>query len=181
VSKRALAPKRPGHGIVGLGIDVGMPDGLNLGLLLAPADWIHLEASVGTNSAALNYRGGLSFIPVGWGPSFTFEVGHCNLAPMNGVLSTFFGVANWVKPYVQELGYTYFNAHLGFDYPVGDWALFVHGGYTYLVGTVRGPDPVVITDSQKTPTMTVTVAQDGEVRAHTLSAKLGILYLFGGG
>jgi uncharacterized protein with GYD domain len=51
------------------------------------------------------------------------------------------------------------------------------------MGTVRGSNPVVVgtsNDAAKTPNMTVTIAQDGEVRAHTLSAKLGILYMFGG-
>jgi len=157
-----------------------MPDGLNLGLVLSPARWLRIEGAMGTNSAALDYRGGLSFAPAGWGPTLTFELGHCNVAEMNGVLRTFFSVANWVKPYVQQFGYTYFNAHLGFDVPLGSAIVFVHGGYTYLAGTVRGSNPVVIRNSDGTPNLTVTVAQDGDVRAHTLSAKLGILYMFGG-
>lgn len=182
VSAQAAAPKPSGRRIFGMGLDVGMPDGLNLGLLLAPTGWMRLEASAGTNSAALNYRGGLSFLPVGWGPSFTFEVGHCNVAEMNSVLGAFFGVSKWVKPYVQEFGYTYVNAHLGFDYVVGNWDVFLHGGYTYLAGTIRGPNPVVVgRNADQTPNTTVTVEQDGEVRVHTLSAKLGLSYMFGGG
>jgi hypothetical protein len=183
VAKRAVRAAPTKRGVFGLATDVGMPDGLNLGLVLAPAKWLRLAASAGTNSAALGYRGGLSLVPVGWGPSFTFEVGHCNLAEMNSVLRTFFSVSNWVKPYVQQFGYTYLNAHLGLDYPVGNFMLFLHGGYTYLMGTVRGSNPVVVgtnSDAAKTPNMTVTIGQDGEVRAHTLSAKLGIVLMFGG-
>lgn len=183
VAKRAVQLPPPRRGVVGLSTDVGMPDGLNLGLVLAPASWLRLGASAGTNSAGFSYRGGLSLVPIGWGPSLSFEAGHCNLAEMNSVLRTFFSVSSWVKPYVQQFGYTYFNAHLGFDYPVGSVMLFVHAGYTYLMGTVRGSNPVVVgtsNDAAKTPNMTVTIAQDGEVRAHTLSAKLGILYMFGG-
>jgi hypothetical protein len=160
-----------------------MPDGLNLGLVLSPARWLRLGGSAGTNSAGFNYRGGLSLVPVGWGPSFTFELGHCNMAEMNSVLSTFFGVSSWVQPYVQQFGYTYFNAHLGFEIPLGSFMLFVRGGYTYLMGTVRGSDPVVVgraTDAAKTPNMTVTIAQDGQVRAYTLSAKFGVVFMFGG-
>ncbi len=168
--------------MLGLGFDVGMPDGLNLGLVLAPTRWMRIQASVGTNSAAPNYRGGLSFIPVGWGPSLTFEVGRCTVAEMNSLLEAFFGISKWVKPYVQEFGYTYVNAHLGFDHYFGNWAIFLHGGYTYLRGTVRGPDPVVVSrNSDQTPNTTVSVAEDGQVRAHTLSAKLGFLYMFAGG
>jgi hypothetical protein len=182
VSEPALAPKKQGGRVLGLGIDVGMPDGLNLGLVLAPTRWMRIQASAGTNSAAPNYRGGLSFVPVGWGPSFTFEVGRCTVAKMNSLLDAFFGVSKWVKPYVQEFGYTYFNAHLGFDQFFGNWDLFLHGGYSYLRGTIRGSNPVVVgRNPDQTPNMTVSVAEDAEVRAHTLSVKLGLLYMFAGG
>jgi hypothetical protein len=164
----------------GFGTDVGMPDGLLLGLVLSPLDWLRLHGSVGSNSASLAYRGGLSILPVGWGPSFNAEVGHCELAPTTSLLRTFFSVSRWMQPYVQQLGYTYVNAHLGFDYPVGRMTLFVHGGYTYLMGTIHAPEPVLIEDKKTGTTMTVTLAKDGEVRAHTLSAKLGLIYLFGG-
>jgi hypothetical protein len=164
-----------------LALDLGMPDGLNLGLVLSPARWLRVSGAMGTNSAALDYRGGLSLLPGKWGPSLTFELGHCNVADMNSVLSAFFGVAKWVKPYVQQFGYTYFNAHLGFELPAGNFVMFAHAGYTYLAGTVRGPNPVVVTrNPDATPNLTVTVAQEGDVHAHTLSAKLGVLVMFGG-
>jgi hypothetical protein len=136
-----------------------------------------LNASLGTNSASLDYRGGLSVIPAGWGPSFTLEVGHCNTAPTTSIVRTFFSVPSWVKGYVQELGYTYVNAHIGFDYRLGGLILFIHGGGTYLMGTIRSPAPVVVDKSTNT---SVTIPQDGQVSAYTLSAKAGIVYMFGG-
>jgi hypothetical protein len=163
-------------------MDVGMPDGLNVGPVVVPASWVRVGASVGSNSAGFDYRGSLSLLPVGFGPSFDFDVGHCTVADMNSLLGTFFKVSGWVKPYVQQLGYTYFNAHLGIEYPVGRVMLFLHGGYTYLAGTVRGPSPVVVSrnsDAAQTPNTTVT-AQVGDVRAYTLSAKLGAVLMFGG-
>jgi hypothetical protein len=177
VSAKAVRPAKEGHRYLGLATDVGMPDGLNLGLVLDPADWLRLVASLGTNSASLNYRGGVSFIPVGWGPSFTLEAGHCNTAPTTSVIRTFFTVPTWVKQYVQQLGYTYVNAHVGFDYRVGGLTLFIHGGGTYLMGTVRAPDPIVVDASTNT---TVKIAQDGRFSAYTLSAKAGLVYMFGG-
>ena len=168
---------KPSHHALGLGLDVGLPDGLNLGLVLSPADWLRLEAALGTNSASLAYRGGLSFIPVGWGPSFTFEAGHCNLAATNSVIRTVFSAPGWVTPYVQQLGYTYFNAHLGFDLGLGNVTVYLHAGYTFLIGTVRSPTAVVV--DSKTST-TVRLAEDGTVYVQTLSAKLGLVYLFGG-
>ncbi len=154
-----------------------MPDGLNLGLVLAPADWMRLVAAIGSNSASLDYRGGVSLVPMGWGPSFTLEVGHCDTAPTTGLIRTFFTVPSWVRPYVQQLGYTYVNAHVGFDYRLGGLILFVHGGFTYLSGTLRSPNPIVVDSSTNT---SITIAQDGNVTAYTLSGKAGFLYMFGG-
>lgn len=180
LAQRALPRASHARGIFGLAMDLGMPDGLNLGPVLAPAPWIRFGASAGSNSAGFDYRGSLSFLPVGFGPSFTFELGHSTMADMNGLLGTFFSVSGWIKPYVQQLGYTYFNAHLGVEYPVGNVMLFLHGGYTYLAGTVRGQTPVVVSrNSDQTPNTTV-LAQDGDVHAHTLSAKLGAVLMFGG-
>jgi hypothetical protein len=164
-----------GHRAFGLGFDAGMPDGLNLGLVLSPSDWLRLGASFGTNTASLGYRGGVSLVPVGWGPSFSFEAGHCNLAATNSVIRTFFSTPGWASSYVQQFGYTYFNAHLGFDLVIGNATFFLHGGYSYLMGTVRAPKSVVVDSNTNT---TVSIPQDGKVYVSTLSAKLGVVFMF---
>jgi hypothetical protein len=173
---KGIHPTRPERRIWGLASDLGMPDGMNLGLVLSPYDWVRLGVSAGTNSASLNYRGGLSLIPMGWGPSFSLEAGHCNTADTTSLINTFFSVPKWVKPYFQQLGYTYFNAHVGFDYSIGNFTLFAHSGYTYLIGTVRAPNAVVV----DTTTNTSVLVDEGKVYAHTLSGKIGLIYLFGG-
>lgn len=177
VAAKATKPDKRERGIWGLATDLGMPDGINLGLVFSPYDWLRLGASLGTNSASLNYRGGLSLIPVGFGPSFSFEAGHCNTADASDLIRKFFSVPSWVKPYLQQLGYTYFNAHVGFDYTIGNATLFAHGGYTYLIGTIHAPNPVVV---ETTTNTTVKIVEDGKVYAHTLSAKIGLIYMFGG-
>ena len=177
VAAKAIRPAKPVHRFFGLAADVGMPDGLNLGLVVAPADWMRLGASIGTNSASLDYRGGLSLVPMEWGPSFSLEAGHCNTAATTGVIRTFFTVPSWVQPYVQQLGYTYFNGHVGFDYRFESLTLFIHGGFTYLIGTVRAPEAVVVDSKTNT---SIKIAQDGSVYAYTLSAKAGLIYMFGG-
>ncbi len=176
IAARASRSEEPSRHIFGVASDVGMPDGLNVGVVLAPAEWLRLGLSAGSNSASLDYRGGLSFVPMGWGPSFSFEVGHCNTAATTSVVRYFFSVPSWVAPYVQQLGYTYFNAHVGYDWTIGSVTLFAHGGYTYLRGTVRAPQPVVIDKSNTS----VIITQDGSVNAHTMSAKVGLIYMFGG-
>lgn len=182
-SARPIRPSRPGRHYLGLGSDIGVPDGLTLGLVLSPVDWIRISAALGMTSLSNPevfglYRGGLALVPLGWGPSFNFEAGRRNVAPTTSAIRTFFSVPAWVNPYVQELGYTFFNAHLGFDYVVRGFTLYLHGGATYLIGTVRAPKSVVV-DSKTNTSLSIT--QDGQFRAFTLSAKAGIAYLFGGG
>lgn len=160
-----------------------MPDGLTLGLIAAPADWIRLGVALGTTSFSEPelvglYRGGLTLIPLGWGPSFSFEAGHRNVAPTTAMIRTFFSVPTWVNPYVQQLGYTYLNAHVGIDYVLAGFTFYLHGGATYLAGTVRAPNSVVV---DKQTSTSIRIAQDGEFRAFTVSAKAGVLYLFGTG
>jgi len=174
---KAQRPVSAIHRSFGLSSDVGMPDGLNLGLILSPTYWLRMSAALGTNSASLGYRGGLSLVPMGWGPSFTVEAGHCNTAPTTSVIRTFFSVPSWVQSYVQQLGYTYVNAQVGFDYRIGGLTVFLHGGYTFLKGTIRSPDPVVVDSKTNT---SVKIAEDGSVSAYTLSAKAGLIYMFGG-
>ena len=177
LAAKSTRPPKAGHRFLGVVSDVGMPDGLYLGLVVAPADWMRLVAAVGSNSASLDYRGGLSLVPMGWGPSFTAEVGHCNTAPTTSLLRTFFTVPSWMQPYVQQLGYTYVNAHVGFDYRLGGFTLFVHGGVTYLSGTLHSPASVVVDSKTNT---SIKIPEDGAVTAYTLSAKAGLLYMFGG-
>lgn len=169
-----LAPRRRA---LGLGIDLGAPDGVTLGLVVAPAAWMRLHAAFGTNTAGLGYRGGVTFVPVGFGPSFTFEAGHCNMAETNELIRMMFSAPKWAKPYVQAVGYTYLNGHVGFDYVRRNLTVFLHGGYTYLMGTVSSSQPVVVDSNSKT---TATIGQDGRVAAHAVSAKLGMVYMFGG-
>lgn len=183
VTAHALSPSKPSRHYVGIGTDVGMPDGLTLGLVLMPADWLRISAALGTTSFSEPelvglYRGSLSFVPLGWGPSFSFDAGHRNVAPTTWILRTFFSVPSWVNPYVQELGYTFFNAHIGFDYTVWGFTLYLHGGGTYLLGTIHAPKSVVVDSKTNT---SINIAQDGEFSAFTLSAKAGIIYHFGGG
>jgi hypothetical protein len=179
----AIRSSKPGRNYLGLGTDIGLPDGLALGLVLSPAAWLRISAALGTTSISDPeliglYRGGLAVLPLGWGPSFSFEAGRRNVAPTTSAIRTFLSLPAWVNSYVQDLGYTYFNAHLGFDYVVQGFTLYLHGGATYLIGTVRAPKPVVVDSKTNT---SLSIPQDGEFRALTLSAKAGIVYLFGGG
>ena len=183
----ATAPKS--RHLLGLATDLGLPDGVNLGLVVRPASWIRLHAAGGTNTASVGFRGGATAIPHWFsyfGPSITLEAGYCRMGEVNGVLRTFFQVPPWMKDYAQEAGYAYYNAHLGLEFGRGNVTGFIHAGGSYVDGTVRMPNPVCV-QTTGTPCSGVSpdqpqliLGQDAKVRVYTISAKAGLIVYFGG-
>ncbi|MGB8294004.1 MAG: hypothetical protein WCG85_01110 [Polyangia bacterium] len=176
---------RPKPHLLGVTTDVGLPDGANLGLVLRPTSWIRLNAAGGTNSASLGFRGGVTAIPQWFwqiGPSFTLEAGYCRVGNVNGLLRSFFQVPSWMKDYAQQAGYTYYNAHLGLEFGRRNITGFIHAGGSYIDGTVRAPNPVLITSvgTSSTDVPHLIFGQDAKVQAYTLSAKVGLIVYFGG-
>ena len=181
------APAAASPHLLGFATDVGLPDGANLSLVLRPTDWVRLHGAVGTNSASLGFRGGVTAIPHWFwqiGPSITLEAGYCRIGNVNSVLRTFFQVPAWMKDYAQEAGYMYYNAHLGIEFGRGNVTGFIHAGGSYVDGTVRTPNSVTIpapagTSVSTDPTQLI-LGQDAKVRVYTMSAKAGIIVYFGG-
>ncbi len=186
-----LAAAPPSRHLLGLAIDLGLPDGANLGLVVRPASWIRLHAAGGTNSVSVGFRGGATAIPHWFwhiGPSITLEGGYYRVGEVNVVLRTFFQVPDWMRDYAQQAGYAYYNLHLGLEFGRGNVTGFIHAGGSYVDGTVRAPNPVCVQTSS-TPCSGGTASpdqaqlvlgQDAKVRVYTLSAKAGIIVFFGG-
>ena len=177
---------RPSLRLLGVTTDVGLPDGANLGLVLRPTSWIRVNASGGTNSASLGFRGGFTAIPQWFwhvGPSVTFEAGYFRVGNVNGILSSFFQEPAWMKDYAQQAGYTYYNFHLGIEFGRRNITGFIHVGGSYIDGTVRTPHSVTIAPAAGTtstdPAQFI-LGQDAKVTVLTFSAKAGVIVYFGG-
>jgi hypothetical protein len=166
--------------------DMGLPDGVNLGMVFRPASWTRLHVAGGTNTASMGFRGGVTAIPY-WlwfiGPSLSVEAGFCRVGDVNGVLRTFFQVPGWMKDYVQQAGYSYYNGHLGLEFGRGHVTGFLHAGGSYIHGTVRMPKPVLLatsTSGSAANPAQLTMGQDATVQVYTLSFKAGLMVFFGG-
>jgi hypothetical protein len=177
----------PARRLFGLTSDVGLPDGINIGLVVRPTSWIRAHGVAGTNTASVGFRGGITAIPY-WlwhfGPSATFEAGFCRLGDFNDALRTFFQVPSWMNGYVQQAGYTYYNAHFGLEFGRGNLTGYLHFGGSYLDVRVRTPHPVAIppvtgASSTNDPAQVI-LRQDAKVTVYTLSGKAGIIVYFGG-
>jgi hypothetical protein len=168
--------------------DLGLPDGANLALVFRPGSWGRIHAAGGTNTASLGFRGGITLIPI-WlwfvAPSLNFEGGFCRIGDMNSVLRAIFQVPSWLQNYAQQLGYSYYNAHVGLEFGRGRVTGFLHAGASYLHGTVRTPSPVRIAPVTGSPYVASAgdaqfyLRQDATFQAYTISFKAGIIVFLG--
>jgi len=112
------------HRTFGMFMDLGVPDGAALGLVVRPRfDWLRIGGAVTHNGMAPGMRFGVTLDPVAFpiGPTFTVEGGHY----WGGKL-----------PMVSDslsIAYNYANFHLGLE--VGSRAafrFFLRGGVSWL-------------------------------------------------
>jgi hypothetical protein len=175
--------------LLGASTDVGLPDGVNFGLVVRPLAWLRVGVAAGTNSASVGGRGGVTFIPYAFGrfsPSATLELGHYRMAQVNGLVGAVFGVPGSLRDYMQRLGYTYYNANLGIEFCAGRLIAFVHGGMTIVHGTATNTDPVYLDPAAnedpavRAASARATLKESANIRAISPAAKVGIIFMFGG-
>jgi hypothetical protein len=74
VHARARVPGLPARlPILGLGIDVGVPDGANLSVVARPCRWSRVQFAVGNNGISYGWRLGATFLPFRDGPAAVIE------------------------------------------------------------------------------------------------------------
>lgn len=112
------------HRTFGMTMDLGVPDGAALGLVVRPKfDWLRIGAAVTHNGMAPGARLGITFDPIVFPmvPTFTVEGGHY----WEGTLP--------LLKNSTTIGYNYANFHLGLE--VGSRAtfrFFLRGGASWL-------------------------------------------------
>jgi hypothetical protein len=117
-------PAAPAHRAFGLTMDVGVPDGAAVGVVVRPKfDWVRLGASATHNGIAPGVRLGVTIDPVDYplAPTLTVEGGHY----WEGKLPT-------LKD-SPSIGYNYANFHVGLE--VGSRAsfrFFLRGGASWV-------------------------------------------------
>jgi hypothetical protein len=162
---------------IGLGVDAGIPDGVIASLVLRPSEHVRLHLGAGSNTSSPGFRGGISLLPFGHGPSLSIDAGHYLAGEASGLVETFFAGLGRFSNYVGKIDYTFVNGHAGFDFALGDFTLFLHGGVTYLRANLR--DVAVPADAATSVgggRTTLTFREDPVVRMWTPSAKLGLIY-----
>jgi hypothetical protein len=168
-------PARESHRFAIL-VDAGVPDGFGLSLAFRPLRWVRLEVGVLENTVSPGIRGGATLIPFNFWitPTLTLEAGRYFSGNANGLAQKLSHNPSLNSPLLQDFNYEYGNAHLGLELGSSRFAVYLHGGLTYLVSTVRN---VQLALQQNTGDASIQ-AKDGKVTYRGPSAKLGFLIYF---
>lgn len=155
--------------LLGLVVDAGVPDGMNLGIVVRPLDWLRLHVSASYNLATWGIRGGVAYVPFDYWitPSLVVEGGTYFPGSLRDAMRTY---ANVDSEYVPDrILYHYFNAHLGLELGSDWFTFFLRGGYSYLDMSLRPPDSAE--DGLR-------FEEDARITAWLPSAKLGFVVYF---
>jgi hypothetical protein len=135
-----------------------------------------LEAGVLENTVSPGIRGGVTLIPFNFWitPTLTLEAGRYFSGNANGLAQKLSHNPSFNSPLLQDFNYEYGNAHLGLELGSSRFAVYLHGGLTYLVSTVRN---VELALQQNTGDPSIQ-AKDAKVTYRGPSAKLGFVIYF---
>jgi hypothetical protein len=158
---------------VGLMMDAGIPDGAIGSLVVRPWQWFRVYGGGGSNSVSKGWRGGLSLLPFGAGPSVSLEYGHYNDGDANGMVRRLVGGQFGSSPLLSQVGYDYANAHAGLDFGGKRAIFFVHGGVSMVWAQIHNVNSAL--QSSTGSTTVVQVGQDPKVKAVGSSLKVGLI------
>ena len=119
--------KTNNHKWLGAQADVGVPDGIGLGVSLSPHNWVKSTISYTNNYFTSGGRFGITLDPInfGIGPSLTTEY---------GLVSTF-NPSSILNENLPNLKYQYVNIQPGLEFGSRNkFRFFIHGGVSHIWG-----------------------------------------------
>jgi hypothetical protein len=187
VQQAPAAPAAKSDDLPWLGVmtDVGLPDGAQGSLVLRPWKALRFSVGGGTNMISKGVRAGVALLPFGRGPALAIEAGHYFRGDANAPIQKFAGPGFGGVDAINHFGYDYANAHLGLDFGYRRVTFYIHGGMSYLSGTIPKEDlnstfntsPSI--NGQNSSGLQVNFTKDAPFKAIGPSAKLGlIVYLW---
>jgi hypothetical protein len=174
VTARAPAVSANRLPLLGVMLDIGVPDGLMGSLVFRPWSWLRASAGGGSNSIGNGWRAGVTLLPAGSGPSASLEYGRYQDGDANALAKKFVGGNFNGSPALERIGYEFMNAHLGLDFGFRNVVFYLHGGVTMVRGQIHNLD-AAIGGAGATGTTEVVVRRDPNFRAVGPSIKLGLL------
>ena len=174
LAMRTVATSSDKVPLLGVMLDVGVPDGLMGSLVARPWSWMRVSAGGGTNSISHGWRAGVALLPFGSGPSASLEYGRYQDGDANALAKKFVGGGFDGSRALDRVGYEFVNAHLGLDFGFRNVVFFLHGGVTMIRGQIHSLDAVTA-GASATRTTEVVVREDPNFKVVGPSFKLGLL------
>ncbi len=156
---------------IGLMLDAGIPDGAIGSLVVRPWKWVRAYAGGGSNSVSAGWRGGLSLLPFGAGPSISVEYGHYADGDANGLVRHLVSGEFNGSPLLNRIGYDYANAQLGLDFGGRRVIFYIHGGISKVWAEIHNLNQAVNNNGSTT----VEVTSDPKVTVVGSSLKIGLI------
>ena len=153
-------------------VDAGLPDGLMGSFTFRPLSWMRASLGAGSNGISAGFRGGLTLLPFGFGPSATLEYGRYLEGNANNLSKSVLGKSS---PLLDRVGYHFANAHLGVDIGFRRCVFFIHGGVSVVRGRIHNLDSVIPATASSNGTTQVSVRSDPHAQAVGPSLKLGLV------
>ncbi|MFL5321978.1 MAG: hypothetical protein ACJ790_20115 [Myxococcaceae bacterium] len=123
--------------MLGVGADVGAPDGAGANIYVRLFKFLELHGGVAYNGVTAGLRGGVTFLP--WDrwyvPTLTLEVGDHPAGDANPAVRFLTGNPHLNISQLENVGYGYQSALLGFEFGSREhYMIFLRGGVTRVVG-----------------------------------------------
>jgi hypothetical protein len=178
VSAVHAASETPAAPRIGAGVDLGLPDGATVSIVVRPIRSIRAHAGMSHNLISLGERVGLTWVPLSWwaSPTLSVEYGHYADGNANPLVRMVSGDASFSSAILDRVGYDYANAHVGLELGRRWFTFYIHAGYSRITSTVHNLSAETMSESAGTTT--VTFSKDPSVRLWSVSARAGfIVYL----
>jgi hypothetical protein len=160
---------------VGVMADVGAPDGANASLVYRPLSALRLHAGVGHNMISNGGRIGVTLIPLKtwFTPTLSFDIGRYGDGDANKVVQQVSGDPMFSSSFLDKVGYSYANAHLGLELGRKTVTFYLNVGASCVDAELSGAQAMGSTDDD----VTITIGQS-HVVMWSVSARTGLIFYF---
>ena len=163
------------HADVGVMADVGAPDGANASLVYRPISAVRLHAGMGHNMISTGGRIGVTLIPLKtwFTPTLSFDVGRYADGDANKVVQQVSGDPMFSSSFLDKVGYSYANAHLGIELGRKTVTFYLNVGASRVDAELSGATAMAATDED----VTITIGES-HVVLWSVSARTGLIFYF---